>query len=119
MMNDGRLVICFPWQYYNLLICNSEGFQTDSIHVKGGPCYVTPINNLTVAITLMNSECVDIYDINSKLKLQSISVPGMWRWRDITTIDNKLVVCGAKRPYNHRLSGRRGVKDNSDRMSSL
>ncbi|CAG2205975.1 unnamed protein product [Mytilus edulis] len=95
MMNDGRLVICFPWQYYNLLICNSEGFQTDSIHVKGGPCYVTPINNLTVAITLMNSECVDIYDINSKLKLQSISVPGMWRWRDITTIDNKLVVCGA------------------------
>ncbi|XP_052078769.1 uncharacterized protein LOC127716576 isoform X3 [Mytilus californianus] len=95
MMDDGILVICFPWQYYNLLICNSEGLQIDSINVQGGPCYVTSVNNFTVAVTLMNSECIDIYDINSKLKLQSISVPGMWRWRDITTIENKLVACGA------------------------
>ncbi|CAC5381377.1 unnamed protein product [Mytilus coruscus] len=76
-----------------------RGYASDIVMMDdgrlGGPCYVTSVNNFTVAITLMNSECIDIYDINSKLKLQSISVPGMWRWRDITTIENKLVVCGA------------------------
>ncbi|CAG2234891.1 unnamed protein product [Mytilus edulis] len=55
------------------------------------------VNNSTVAVTLW-SECIEMYDIHNKLKLKSISVPGMWCWeRGITTINNKLVVGGNNR----------------------
>ncbi|XP_076117275.1 uncharacterized protein LOC143085031 [Mytilus galloprovincialis] len=98
MMDDGRLVMCLPNQN-RLLICNTDGSQVDSIDVQGGPCYVTAVNNSTVAVTLHTSNCIEMYDIHNKLKLKSISVPGMdwWRGSDITTINNKLLVCGNKR----------------------
>ncbi|CAG2195954.1 unnamed protein product [Mytilus edulis] len=96
MMDDGRLVMCLPYQY-RLLICNTDGSQVDSIDVQGIPWYVTAVNNSTVAVTLYDSRCIEMYDINNKLKLKSISVPGMWWESDITTINNKLVVGGDKR----------------------
>ncbi|CAG2256580.1 unnamed protein product [Mytilus edulis] len=97
MMDDGRLVMCLPNQK-RLLICNTDGSQVDSIDVQGKPWCVTAVNNSTVAVTLWYSKCIEMYDINNKLKLKSISVPGMW-WKgsDITTINNKLVVGGDNR----------------------
>ncbi|XP_076117187.1 uncharacterized protein LOC143084972 isoform X3 [Mytilus galloprovincialis] len=96
MMDDGRLVMCLPRQW-RLLICNTDGSQVDSIYVQSGPLSVTAVNNSTVAVTLLGSMCIEMYDIHNKLKLKSISVPGM-RWgRGITTINNKLVVGGNKR----------------------
>ncbi|XP_076117289.1 uncharacterized protein LOC143085035 isoform X3 [Mytilus galloprovincialis] len=91
MMDDGRLVMCLPLQT-RLLICNTHGSQVDSIHVLGNPYYVTAVNNSTVAVTLYDSKCIEMYDIHNKLKLKSISSPGMWCWSGITTINNKLVV---------------------------
>ncbi|CAG2199118.1 unnamed protein product [Mytilus edulis] len=94
MMDDGRLVMCLPRQR-RLLICNTDGSQVDSIDVQGGPWCVTAVNNSTVAVTLEWNKCIEMYDINNKLKLKSISVPEMWWWMgNITTINNKLVVCG-------------------------
>ncbi|XP_052078767.1 uncharacterized protein LOC127716576 isoform X1 [Mytilus californianus] len=94
MMDDGRLVICLPDQK-RLLICNTDGSQVDSIDLQGGPLYLTAVNNSTVAVTLYDSGRIEMYDINNKLKLKSISVPGMWWWGSgITTINNKLVVHG-------------------------
>ncbi|CAG2203369.1 unnamed protein product [Mytilus edulis] len=95
-MDDGRLVMCLPIQS-RLLICNTDGSQVDSIHVQGKPWCVTAVNNSTVAVTLLYSKCIEMYDINNKLKLKSISVPGMWWWSGITTINNKLVVGGNNR----------------------
>ncbi|XP_052089736.1 uncharacterized protein LOC127726384 isoform X3 [Mytilus californianus] len=95
MMDDGRLVICLPLQD-RLQICNTDGSPIDSIDVQGKPWCVTAVNNSTVAVTLIRSECIEMFDINNKLKLKSISVPGMW-WRGITTINNKLVVGGYNR----------------------
>ncbi|VDI55349.1 Hypothetical predicted protein, partial [Mytilus galloprovincialis] len=92
MMDDGRLVICLPRQS-RLLICNTDGSQADSIHVKGTPLFLTAVNNSTVAVTLYYSVCIEMYDINNKLKLKSISVPGMRYMSDIITINNKLVLC--------------------------
>ncbi|XP_052103243.1 uncharacterized protein LOC127736700 [Mytilus californianus] len=97
MMDDGRLVICLPHQS-RLLICNTDGSQVDSIHVQGLPWYVTAVNKSTVAVTLWDSDCIEMYDINNKLKLKSISPPGMWWFESgITTINNKLVVGGDNR----------------------
>ncbi|XP_076117413.1 uncharacterized protein LOC143085109 [Mytilus galloprovincialis] len=96
MMDDGRLVICVPKQN-RLLICNTDVSQVDSIDVQDGPYSVTAVNNSTVAVTLLGSMCIEMYDIHNKLKLKSISPPGMWCWSDITTINNKLVVCDDKR----------------------
>ncbi|CAG2234152.1 unnamed protein product [Mytilus edulis] len=92
MMDDGRLVMCLSLQR-RLLICNTDGSQADSIDVQDIPWCVTAVNNSTVAVTLLYSRCIEMYDINNKLKLKSITVPGMW-WRGngITTINNKLVV---------------------------
>ncbi|XP_063412952.1 uncharacterized protein LOC134695603 [Mytilus trossulus] len=113
MMDDGRLVMCLPVQWRllvcntdgsqvdslpvqrRLLICNTDGSQVDSIHVQGTPYSVTAVNNSTVAVTLLRSKCViEMYDINNKLKLKSISLLGMWWGSGITTINNKLVVHG-------------------------
>ncbi|CAC5381876.1 unnamed protein product [Mytilus coruscus] len=92
MMDDGRLVICLPYQC-RLLICNTDGSQVDSIDVQVRPLDVTAVNNSTVAVTLLFSKCIEMYDINNKQKLKSISVPRMrWCFSDITTINNKLVV---------------------------
>ncbi|XP_076117468.1 uncharacterized protein LOC143085154 [Mytilus galloprovincialis] len=97
MMDDGRLVMCLPGQM-RLLICNTDGSQVDSIPVQGGPCRVTAVNNSTVAVTLLWSNRIEMYDIHNKLKLKSISQPGMRRCRSgITTINNKLIVGGNNR----------------------
>ncbi|XP_071127760.1 uncharacterized protein [Mytilus edulis] len=95
MMDDGRLVMCSLYQS-RLLICNTDGSQVDSIPVLSQPWCVTAVNNSTVAVTLC-SKYIEIYDIHNKLKLKSISVPGMKYYSDITTINNKLVVGGDKR----------------------
>ncbi|CAC5381849.1 unnamed protein product [Mytilus coruscus] len=92
MMDDGRLVVCLPHQYI-LLICNTHTSYVDKIDVHGGPFSVTAVNNSTVAVTLRWRQCIDMYDINNKSKLKSISVPGM-RCFGITTINNKLAVGG-------------------------
>ncbi|XP_071124746.1 uncharacterized protein [Mytilus edulis] len=91
MMDDGRLVMCLPYQHL-LLICNTDGSQVDSMDVQNKPWCITAVNNSTVAITRCDSICIEMYDINNKLKLKSIPVPGMWSWNGITTINNKLVV---------------------------
>ncbi|XP_063417627.1 uncharacterized protein LOC134700197 [Mytilus trossulus] len=96
MMDDGRLVLCLFLQC-RLLICNTDGSQVDSIPVKDGPCYVIAVNNSTVAVTVHKSfkcHCIEMYDINNKHKLKSISVPGMNSYSGITMINNKLVVGG-------------------------
>ncbi|VDI00189.1 Hypothetical predicted protein [Mytilus galloprovincialis] len=94
MMDDGRLVMCLPYQN-RLLISNTDGSQVDSIPVQDTPCSVTAVNNSTVAVPLLYSECIEMYDINNKLKLKSIALPDMLWWGiGITTINNKLVVCG-------------------------
>ncbi|VDH91353.1 Hypothetical predicted protein [Mytilus galloprovincialis] len=93
MMDDGRLVMCLPRQS-RLLICNTDGSQVDSINVQGIPWCVTAVNNSTVAVTLCDFKCIEMYDINNKLKLKSISPPRMWWCSGITTINNKLVVGG-------------------------
>ncbi|CAG2216472.1 unnamed protein product [Mytilus edulis] len=94
MMDDGRLVMCLPLQK-RLLIYNTYGSQVDSLHVRGGPSKVIAVNNSTVAVTLYGSKCIEIYDMNNKLKLKLIAVPEIM-WNGITTINNKLVVNGHK-----------------------
>ncbi|VDI30337.1 Hypothetical predicted protein [Mytilus galloprovincialis] len=97
MMDDGRLVICLPNQS-RLLICNTDGSQVDSLSVKGRPVCVTAVNNSTVAVTLFGRVCIEMYDINDKLKLKSISIPEMCFFGSgITTIKDKLVVCGSSK----------------------
>ncbi|CAG2192450.1 unnamed protein product [Mytilus edulis] len=99
MMDDGRLVLCL-FDKHRLLICNTDGSQVDSIPVEGGPCYVTAVNNSTVAVTFGNPlKChfIEMYDINNKYKLKSISVPSMSYNYGITMINNKLVVGGEDR----------------------
>ncbi|XP_071124987.1 uncharacterized protein [Mytilus edulis] len=93
MMDDGRLVMCLPRQM-RLLIYNTDGSQVDSIDAQGKPLFVTAVNNFTVAFIMRDSVCIEMYDIHNKLKLKSISVPEMWWASGITTINNKLVVCG-------------------------
>ncbi|XP_052103244.1 uncharacterized protein LOC127736701 [Mytilus californianus] len=96
MMDDGRIVICLHNQS-RLLICNTDGSQADSIPVQSFPLCVTAVNNSTVAVVLYSSICIEMYDINNKLKLKSISLPGMCWVSCITTINNKLVVGGYDR----------------------
>ncbi|XP_052078770.1 uncharacterized protein LOC127716576 isoform X4 [Mytilus californianus] len=91
MMDDGRLVMCLS-RKRSLLICNTEGSQVDSIHVQDFPWCVTAVNHSTVAVTVGQSECIEMYNINNKLNLKSISIPGMRWWIGITTINNNLVV---------------------------
>ncbi|CAC5381851.1 unnamed protein product [Mytilus coruscus] len=91
MMDDGRLVVCLPDQD-RLLICNTDGSQVDSIDVQGKPWCVTAVNNSTLAVILYDGEFIEMFDINNKLKLKSISLLPMWWWGGITTINNKLVV---------------------------
>ncbi|CAG2216459.1 unnamed protein product [Mytilus edulis] len=92
MMDDGRLVMCLPSQE-RLLICYTDGAQHQNIHVQEKPWRVTAVNNTTVAIIPIISQYIQMYNINTKLKIKLISVPEM-RSGDITTINNKLVVDG-------------------------
>ncbi|VDI38034.1 Hypothetical predicted protein [Mytilus galloprovincialis] len=97
MMDDGRLVLCL-FNNHRLLICNTDGSQVDSIPVEGSPWYVTDVNNSTVAVTVdkpLKCHCIEMYDINNKHKLKSISVPGIHYVCDITMMNNKLVVGGS------------------------
>ncbi|XP_052077071.1 uncharacterized protein LOC127715081 [Mytilus californianus] len=100
MMDDGRLVSCIPYKN-SILICNTDGSHTYSISVQGGePVYVTIVNNSTVAalvVKLFSFEIIEVYDINNKQKLKSISVPGMMFFYGITMINNKLVVGSSNR----------------------
>ncbi|CAG2216468.1 unnamed protein product [Mytilus edulis] len=92
MMDDGRLVMGLPYQN-RLLICKTDESQVDIINVLGSPWCVTAVSNSTVAVTLWKRDCIEMFDINNKLKVNSISVPGM-RCFGITSINNKLVVGG-------------------------
>ncbi|CAC5368176.1 unnamed protein product [Mytilus coruscus] len=101
MMDDGRLVSCIPYKN-SILICNNDGSHTYSISVQGGePVYVTVVNNSTVAalvVKLFSFEIIiEVYDINNKHKLQSISVPGIMFFCGITTKNKKFVVGSATR----------------------
>ncbi|XP_076070277.1 uncharacterized protein LOC143041974 [Mytilus galloprovincialis] len=96
MMDDGRLVLCLLYKY-SLLICNTDGSQVDSIPVEGEPRYVTAVNNSTVAVTVdypFKCPCIEMYNINNKHKLKSISVPRINSYCGITMMNNKLVVGG-------------------------
>ncbi|CAC5421132.1 unnamed protein product [Mytilus coruscus] len=99
MMDDGRLVLCFTYKYI-ILICNTDGSQTESIPVQGKPCCITAVNNSVVAVTVYSvteediSDRIEMFDINNKHKLKSISVPKMLCACGIAMINNKLVVGG-------------------------
>ncbi|CAG2192561.1 unnamed protein product [Mytilus edulis] len=95
MMDNGRMVLCLPNQR-RLLICNTDGSQVDSIKVRDNPYSVTAVNNSTVAVTMYYKYCIEMYDINNKSKLKSLSVPRMGL-TGITTLNNKLVVCDNRR----------------------
>ncbi|XP_052077109.1 uncharacterized protein LOC127715105 [Mytilus californianus] len=97
MMDDGRLVLCFPYEYI-ILICNTDGSQTNSISVQGEPWFVTAVINSTVAVLVKSIiQCIEIYDVTDKHKLKSISLPIMLCACGITMINNKLVVGGLGR----------------------
>ncbi|VDI42115.1 Hypothetical predicted protein [Mytilus galloprovincialis] len=98
MMDDGRLVMCL-YNQCRLLICNTDGSKAVTISVDGKPYCVIPVNNSTVAVTVIKT-CVHpslkIYDINNEHELNSIPVPGMTITCGIAMINNKLVI-GADR----------------------
>lgn len=98
MMDDDRLVFCLPNQH-TILICNTDGSQTNSISVQEKPHCITAVNNSTVAVTVSVAKeyiigRIVMFDINNKHKLKSISVPGMMFASGITMLNNKFVVCG-------------------------
>lgn len=90
VMHNGSLVMCLPRQD-RLLICKIDGSQVDSIDVDE-PWYVTVINSSTVAVIEYHTYCIEIYDINSKRKINSISPNRKQMCSGITTLNNKLVV---------------------------
>lgn len=94
MMDDGRLVICsiIEWR---LLIFNSDVSYVETIQVTGIPCCVTAVNISTVALVVLHpvvNEYIDLYDINNKHKLKSVTEPGMKFQCDITKMNDKLEV---------------------------
>lgn len=93
VMDDGRMVICLPF-LSKLLIYNTVGPSTDSIFVQAEPLRATAVNNFIVAVTLICSNHIKVYDINNQFILKSISVPTMIKWSDITMSNQKLVVSG-------------------------
>lgn len=100
-MDDGTLMFCLPFEY-RILICNTDGSQTDNIYVEGEPWCVTAVNNSTVAV-LVNTlyiyiiPCIEIYDITNKHKLNCILIPGLEIHGGISMMNNKLVVsCGCR-----------------------
>ncbi|CAC5375264.1 unnamed protein product [Mytilus coruscus] len=98
MMDDGRLVFCVPDQS-KVLIYNKDESNTDSIPVRGTPCCITTVNSSTVAIIVVKpfrSSYIELYDINYKIKLKWIQVPGMKSACGISHINNKLVVGGLR-----------------------
>lgn len=97
MLDNGKLVMCLPDQH-TLMICDTYCSQVDNIYVEGRPWSVTYITNSTVAFTQLGRDNIELYDICNKFKLKTIQVPGMWLESGITTIHEKIVVCG-----NYRL----------------
>ncbi|CAG2231820.1 unnamed protein product [Mytilus edulis] len=98
MMDDGRLVMCL-YNQCRLLICNTDGSKAVTISVDGKPYCVIPVNNSTVAVTVIKTcvhPSIKIYDINNEHELNSIPVPGMTITCGIAMINNKLVI-GADR----------------------
>ncbi|VDI47389.1 Hypothetical predicted protein [Mytilus galloprovincialis] len=99
MMDDGRLVFCLPFER-RILICKTDGSQRDSIYVHRRSCNVTAVNNSVVAVTvpsLTEGDLIDrieMFDLNTKHKLKSISVTGMVSFYGITILNNKFVVGG-------------------------
>ncbi|VDH96392.1 Hypothetical predicted protein [Mytilus galloprovincialis] len=99
MMDDGRLVFCLPFER-RILICKTDGSQRDSIYVHRRSCNVTAVNNSVVAVTVPSFtegdliDRIEMFDINTKHKLKSISVTGMVSYYGITILNNKFVVGG-------------------------
>ena len=79
-----------------LLIYNIDGSHEDSIPLECVSLGITVIDNSTVAVTLYNTiHCVDMYDINNKVKLKSIALHDIYSQIFlfyITTINNNIVV---------------------------
>jgi hypothetical protein len=86
-----------------LLIYNIDGSHEDSIPLQCISHGITAIDNSTVAVT--SYATIDMYDINNKVKLKSIALPGtnsLWYRMcqfyfqlflcNITTINNNIVV---------------------------
>ncbi|VDI72811.1 Hypothetical predicted protein [Mytilus galloprovincialis] len=102
MMDGGRLVFCLP-NHHTILICNTDESETDSIHIQSEPYCITAVNNSIVAVTVFSfteddmSNRIEMFDINNKHKLKSMSVPEMVPYCGITVINNKLVVCCSNR----------------------
>ncbi|XP_071126225.1 uncharacterized protein [Mytilus edulis] len=98
MMDDGRLMICSPYKD-SLLLCNTDLSQIDSLPVEGEKWWVTAVNNSTVGVLVakQGSNYIEVYDINNKHKLNSISVPGINLYSGITMVNNKFVVGGEGR----------------------
>ena len=100
MMDHGRIVFSI---FYGpdivgdsmLLIYNIDGSHEDSIPLQNLATGITAIDNSTVAVTLHKT--IDMYDINNKVKLKSIVLPGinfllnLCRLCNITTINNIVV----------------------------
>lgn len=94
MMDDGRLVMCL-FEQSKFLITNTDGLQVATIPVGGTPYSVTAVTNSTVAVVVYQSFSdpqIEMYDINSLLKLNSVPLHTIVRNCDITMINDKLVV---------------------------
>ncbi|XP_071146502.1 uncharacterized protein [Mytilus edulis] len=94
MMDDGRLVM-YAIFYEGLAIYNTDGSQVETIPVDDDPCYMTAVNNSTVAVTIEQMFIhprIDLYDINNKYKLKSIQLYEFEETCGITMINDKLIV---------------------------
>jgi hypothetical protein len=107
MMDDGRIVfgissynytcnLSLEEDYCMLSIYNINGSYEDCIPLQNESHSMTAIDNSTVAVTSYNT--IDMYDINNKVKIKSIVLPGIIfdlhqsGWGNITTTNNNLAV---------------------------
>ncbi|CAC5407350.1 unnamed protein product [Mytilus coruscus] len=98
MMDDGRLVLCSCFQF-RLLICNTDGSEIAAIPVDADGSSLTAVNNSTVVVIVnqpLSNPRIELYDINNKHKIKSISLYGFEDTFGMTMINDNLVV-GADR----------------------
>lgn len=94
MMDDGRLVIGL-FVHGILLICNTDGSEEATIRLDGEHGKMTAVNNSSVAICVksqFSDARIELYDINNKHHLKSISLCGVADIFGSTIINDKLVV---------------------------
>lgn len=94
MMDDGRLVFCSCYPF-RLLISNTEGLEIEVIPVYVNGSCLTVVNNSTVAVIVnhaLSYPIIDLYDINIKDKIESVSLHGFEDTYGMTMIDDKLLV---------------------------